>query len=97
MTYRPIGITPLRNYGWELSSPPLARAPSRQFERRWKKAREVDTSYGARARFYTADPEQSKRADSPGWWCARGESPRAHFAPATGELRATSAIATNHL
>jgi len=37
MTYRPIGIVLLRNYGWELSN--HLRAPSRQVERFGKKGR----------------------------------------------------------
>jgi len=37
MTYRPIGIVLLRNYGWELSN--HLRVPSRQVERFGKKGR----------------------------------------------------------
>lgn len=64
MTYRPIGIAPLRNYGWEfIERAHCSRAPSRQVERREeKRAEEMPPT----ARFYTADPEQSKKkADSP--------------------------------
>lgn len=58
MKYRPIGIAPLRNYGWELSE--HLRAPSRQVGAAWKKGTS-NTSYGEQARFYMADETNQRK------------------------------------
>lgn len=67
MTYRPIGIIPLRNYGWKLSN--HLRAPSsRQVERPGKKRKthERYTTYGEWARFCTADGSNQREPILPG-------------------------------
>lgn len=94
MKYRPIGIAPLRNYGWELSR--YLRAPSRQVERfgkkikrhEWYLLRRTDALlHGGRG--------QSKRADSQ---LGARRVARWNSRSVRGVSYAvTSAIATNHL
>lgn len=62
MTYRPIGIIPLRNYGWELSN--YLRAPSRRTA--WKNKARKGTSYGERTCFYTANGGNQRKPIHPG-------------------------------
>lgn len=92
MTYRPIGIAPLRNYGWELSN--HLCAPSRQVKRpRKKKKGTRDISYGERARSYTAGGGNQREPILP---VVQGEIAAGMLYPRS-ELRDTSTIATNHL
>lgn len=89
MTYRPIGIAPLRNYGWELSN--HLRAPSRQVGRPGKKGTEGYLLWRTSALLY-GERRQSKSR----FTLVQRESPRAPSIRRS-ELRDTSAIATNHL